>query len=208
MNINLFKTRNYSGKLIVYEGIDGSGKSTVAKAVAVALRLPTAGFTAHYLFEPTNNHYGRMLRSAAASGKRFSVHEEAALFVKDRVANRDANLLPALMSGHIVNLDRYFHSSIAYQGVSGLAPETVFEMNKPVILDADLVLIFEVPVETALARIHTNRDSTTAFETKEFLEKTEAVYQSFEADNIRRIDSTQSLPYVLTQVLQLVRGIL
>src|SRR5690606_16239096 len=68
--------------------------------------------------EPTNGHWGTQLRQSAKSG-RLDLAKELDLFVRDRFDHMERLVLPALRSGKIVILDRYYFSTIAYQGARG-----------------------------------------------------------------------------------------
>lgn len=153
--------------------------------------------------EPSNGIYGQQIRKAASIGKLPSSSELANLFIKDRIENRDVNLLPALQAGKIVLLDRYFYSSVAYQGVD-LTPEHVWKLNQAVILDPDLIFILDIDVDAALARIEKNREKTTGFEKREYLCKVKAIYDSFEFSNLRRIDARRNLDLVCDEVHTLI----
>lgn len=181
----------------MFEGIDGSGKSSGSDEVLKQLLVE--GFDLVKFSEPSNGIFGRQIREAASFGKLPSPSELTDLFIKDRIENRDLNLLPALQEGKIVLLDRYFYSNIAYQGID-LSPEYIFELNKDVILNPDLVFLFDVDVDTALNRIRTNRNKTTGFEKREYLQKVKAIYDSFESTNIRRIDARRDLSLVCEEV--------
>lgn len=198
MNVCVHDLKTYSGQLIVFEGIDGSGKSSCLNKIAE--QLTVGDFNVVKLAEPSNGIFGRQIREAASSGELPPPFELTSLFIKDRIENRDSNLLPALQEGKItVLLDRYFYSNIAYQGID-LSPEYVFELNKDVILNPDLVFILDIDVDTALERIRINRNKTTGFEKREYLQKVKAIYDSFESANIRRIDARRDLSLVCEEV--------
>ena len=104
------------GKLIVIEGIDGSGKSTIAKKLAETLN--ENNIDTIYTFEPTNAYYGAKLRDTMLS-KDMDLDRELKLFVDDRKDHIRLMIKPALEEGKTVVLDRYMYSSIAYQGAKG-----------------------------------------------------------------------------------------
>lgn len=206
MLLNLNIERDYAGTLIVYEGIDGSGKSTIASKITQELK--NNGINSRYLYEPTNGKYGRKIRQASLKGDRFSIEEELELFIKDRQENKDYALFSSLKDGFIVNLDRYFYSNIAYQGTSGVDPEVIFTKNIPYLLNPDLVLIFDLPVDIALARININREKKTTFEKKDYLEKVSQIYRSFKACNIFQIKADRKEQEVFEEVYSLIKRFL
>jgi dTMP kinase len=202
MNVWVNNLKTYSGHLIVFEGIDGSGKSICIQNLFKKLSI--ACFDVVNFAEPSNGIFGTQIREAASSGGKLPDPQIVAdLFVKDRIENRDKNLLPALREDKIVLLDRYFYSNIAYQGVD-LSPEYIFELNKNVILNPDLTFLFDIDVDTALTRIIKNRAKTTSFEKKEFLEKVKTIYNSLESSIIRRIDAHRNLTEVCKEIYAII----
>ena len=101
------------GKLIVIEGIDGSGKSTCAKNLTE--KLNSINLKTIYTFEPTHLHYGAKLRDSMLS-ENLDAEEELNLFIEDRKEHIESMIKPAIEDGYFIILDRYFYSSIAYQG--------------------------------------------------------------------------------------------
>ncbi|MBN2244466.1 MAG: dTMP kinase, partial [Candidatus Aminicenantes bacterium] len=105
------------GILIVFEGIDGAGKTTQAEALME--RLQKRGLRVLFLREPSEGKWGRLIRQKAAQEDSLSPEEELDLFQKDRQENVRLNLKPALREKKIVLLDRYYFSTMAYQGAKG-----------------------------------------------------------------------------------------
>lgn len=105
-------TGERKGRLIVFEGIDGTGKST--HIGHLRKYLEGKGLEVVQSFEPTRGRWGRMLRDSAVTG-RLSVEEEVALFLKDRREHVETLIAPALARGAWVLLDRYYLSMMAYQ---------------------------------------------------------------------------------------------
>src|SRR5207253_402183 len=102
-----------TGILIAIEGIDGAGKTTQVARLCKALEA--VGETVVRSKEPTNGPHGRRVRESAQNG-RLDPHEELATFLDDRREHVATVIGPALGRGEIVILDRYFYSTIAYQG--------------------------------------------------------------------------------------------
>src|SRR5690606_35569687 len=103
-----------------FEGIDGSGKTTTARRIAET--LSAAGYHAKYLREPTDGPHGRKLRELMTQPGERDVQEEFRLFLLDRREDVDQHIDPLLQAGGIVCIDRYYISSMAYQGALGLDP--------------------------------------------------------------------------------------
>jgi len=203
MNLNLNKN-NYKGIFIVFEGIDGSGKSHSSRYIVD--RLISEGVFAVKFFEPTYSNYGKKIRDGFATGKRFLPGEEIALFLLDREENKQC-LDRYLNGGAVVILDRYYYSTIAYQGYK-VDPNLIFDINKPVIINPDLVLIFDVDVDTALERIRAGRDTITSMEEKENLLRVQEMYRNMQADNINFIDSNKDLESMNEDVYEEVKKVL
>ncbi len=111
------------GCLVSIEGIDGAGKSTQIRLLDEWLRR--SGIDAVILKEPTDGVYGRQIRQNAAAHKPVSPEEEMRLFMLDRREDVRHNILPALVAGKLVIMDRYYLSNIAYQGARGLDPAKI-----------------------------------------------------------------------------------
>ena len=105
------------GRLIVFEGIDGSGKSTRIRALAPYLRA--CGIEVVTDCEPTHGPWGMKVREAALAGRRLSLDEEVACLLEDRREHVRDLIEPSLERGAWVLLDRYYLSMMAYQGASG-----------------------------------------------------------------------------------------
>src|SRR5512140_1717894 len=139
------------GLLIVLEGIDGSGKTTQARALL--RRLRRRGRKAVFFREPTRGRWGREIKRLAARADSLTPEEELELFVKDRRENVEKNLVPALAAGKVVVLDRYYFSTIAYQGAKGIDVRRIRRMNEAFAIPPDLVIILDVDAPAGLARI-------------------------------------------------------
>lgn len=174
------------GKLIVIEGIDGSGKSTQAKMLSDSLK--NLGLKSIYTFEPTHAFYGSMIRESAKL-KNISKEEELDLFVKDRKEHVTHLIKPALEEGYTIVLDRYFYSSIAYQGAYGIDKDYIFNLHKDFIIIPDIVFIFKFPIEEALNRIMNTRGATDKFEEKDYLKKVSDIFDSFTSPYIHHINA-------------------
>ena len=155
-------TGERKGRLIVFEGIDGTGKST--HIGHLRKYLEEKGLEVVQSFEPTRGRWGRMLRDSAVTG-RLSVEEEVALFLKDRREHVKMLIAPALARGAWVLLDRYYLSMMAYQGARGIDPEVIRAANEEFAPVPDAVVWLDIPVSVALERIG-NRGERDAFETE------------------------------------------
>jgi dTMP kinase len=183
--------------LIVFEGIDGSGKTTQAKMLSAALELLEID---HILtFEPSGGIIGRLIRSA---GSRPDPEEEARLFTEDRRDHVERVILPALKADRTVICDRYVYSSVAYQGARGIDRERILAENRLFAPEPDIIFFLAVPVSVALARIRSARAlGFSVFEAREDLEAVDAIYKGIVDPLISRLDGTLSPDSIHAAVL-------
>jgi dTMP kinase len=184
--------------LIIFEGIDGAGKSTQLRRCAVWLK--ERGYLVSLRREPTNSPYGETLRKSAGSG-RLPPEEETELFLQDRRWNIEQNLLPDLKAGKVVLLDRYYFSTIAYQGARGLDAAELRRRNEAFAPKPDLVLLFDLDPETALQRILRQRgEAPDLFEKVDYLRKVREIFLSLSDPFIVHIDAAPEPDEVWRQV--------
>jgi len=174
------------GLLIVLEGIDGSGKSTQARGLVRALRR--AGLEALSFREPTRGRWGREIRVKARRPDSLTPQEELDLFLKDRRENVRRNLLPALGRRRAVVLDRYYFSTIAYQGAKGLSRERLRRLNESFAPRPDLVFILDIDPGRGLGRIKGRPVKEPLFERKEYLARVRRIFRSFRGPGIILLD--------------------
>ncbi len=193
------------GRLIVLEGIDGSGKSTLAGGLGEALEA--RGFRVFRTREPTDGPLGRRIRAlAAASRSAVSPEEEFQLFHEDRRAHVTEVVRPALARGEIVIQDRSYFSTVAYQGQRGLDRTRLLLESEAIAPRPDLLLVVDLPVNEALARINARRRSSDDFESEATLEEVRRAFLAFEGaivlDGRRSPDEVlqAALPFVLSRL--------
>ena len=187
------------GKLIVIEGIDGTGKSTQATMLADALRKE--GHEVVQSFEPTNGPWGRQLRESATTG-RLTIEEELDYFLKDRRQHVEELIAPTIARGGIVVLDRYYFSSMAYQGARGIDPASIREKNEVFAPQPDLLLILDLPVDVALERIGVRDGEANEFEKRESLQFCRDLFLSLKDEEFACvIDTDASINDVHQQVI-------
>ena len=196
--------RKYSGKLIVFEGIDGTGKSTQCRLLGNWLRQQ--GHRVTLSREPTDGPYGTRLRESASSG-RLSPEEELQLFLQDRREHVETLIEPALKAGEIVILDRYYFSTMAYQGVRGFDPTEIRRVNEEFAPQPDLLLLLDLPVDIALTRIGVRDGEANEFEQREALQKCDAIFKSLVGEPFTGvIDATQPPEEVHASIVEVVEA--
>ena len=189
------------GKLIVIEGIDGSGKSTCAKNLSE--KLNSINIKTIYTFEPTHSHYGAKLRDGMLS-EDLDAEEELSLFVKDRKEHIEYMIKPALEEGYFVILDRYFYSSIAYQGAKGIDINRIIDIHKNFIIKPDIVFIFHLPIDIALNRIISKRGIVDRFENEAYLKKVDKIFYSFNEPFIYHIDTDKDIKIINDELFDII----
>ncbi len=178
------------GIFVVIEGIDGTGKSTLAAGLLQAMRK--RGLDALRTFEPTEGKWGAILRNSFTGARRLTPEEELDLFLRDRREHVSGVIGPAIEQGRSVVCDRYYLSTMAYQGARGMDMNEIRKMNEAFALHPDLVLLLELPVSDAMARITGGRgDTLNNFEEEEYLSKVAANFASIEMPGLVRIDARQ-----------------
>lgn len=194
------------GFLIVFEGIDGTGKSTQCELLARSLTEKHMLNIA--LAEPTGGTWGAKIRRLLSEGRQgISPQEELSWFVNDRKEDIELNIMPALQDNKVVLMDRYYFSTAAYQGALGLDPEQIRLENEIFAPIPDRVLIFLTSPETCLERIESTRDQKSAFEKLDYLRNVQEIFKSFTGPNIRFIDSVGSVPEVHEKVLSAIEDL-
>ena len=194
--------RERTGIFIVFEGIDGTGKSTQIEMLAKALTC--LGHDVVMTREPTEGRYGQQIRALYKNRSMVSPDQELDLFIKDRRDHIETLIGPALAEGKIVICDRYFLSTAAYQGAAGCNPEEIIDRHcfapKP-----DLAIIIEVHPRICIKRITEKRgDALNDFEQFESLKKVDSIFKEMDLPYIERIDGSAAEGEVHRQVLRLI----
>src|SRR5579872_5504677 len=157
------------GKFITFEGIDGSGKSTQMRQLAVRLRQN--GRDVFETVEPGGTAVGMQIRRILLDSANQDLRPtaELLLYFASRAQNVEQCILPALQAGKIVLCDRFTDSTVAYQGYArGLGAETVMALDRIACrgLTPDLTLLIDVDVEAAFTRMQARNVSGALNETR------------------------------------------
>lgn len=184
---------------VVFEGIDGSGKSTQVAALAEALTEGGARVLATR--EPTDGATGRRIRAMATSGESVAPEQELAWFVEDRREHVEQVIRPALADGRVVVCDRYFLSTVAYQGARGLDWRAILAESERAFPLPDLAILLQVDPGTGLARTRLRgRPAEPAFEALDYLERVAAIFAAIDRPYVERIDARRDAGAVGTAV--------
>ena len=195
------------GRFIVFEGIDGAGKSTQIDLLAAHLR--SQGRRVYCTAEPTESVTGGLLRDALGGVSKRTACEMAALFVLDRIfhnVNPVNGIEKMLADGVDVICDRYYYSSLAYQGCL-TDPTWVKSMNLdcPEIRRPDICIFLDLTPEQSMERISRGRVTTEIYETTEQLTRVRNQFLSVidslsSRDNIQVINAARPIEEIQSDI--------
>ena len=194
----------FVAKYVALEGGDGSGKSTVAAALADA--IDARGWHAIVVREPGGTPVGEAIRGLLLDSETLDDWAEALLFAAQRAELAREVVAPALDDGSWVISDRTYYSSMAYQGYArGLGIDKVREINE-LGLDGvlpDYVFVLDVDSETALGRQH--RADRIGKQGPDFQERVREGYRRLAADEpekVRILDGSLTVDELVSEMLE------
>ncbi len=209
------KNPSSTGKLISFEGSEGSGKST--QIAHLARHLQEAALDVVTTREPGGTEIGEQVRNIIvhnSKGDEMCAETELLLFAAARAQLVREVIAPALLSGTIVLSDRFLDSSTVYQGVArNLAMGPVHDINQFAIGNVmpDLTIVIDVPTEVSLARIRqraSDLPDRMERENIDFYEKVRKGYLLLAKSMPERlivIDGTQAEAVIQKQIWQAVQ---
>ncbi|WP_448578990.1 dTMP kinase [Thermosphaera sp.] len=190
------------GFFIVLEGIDGAGKTTLAKMLIDEFK--SRGMQAVYTYEPTDSLIVRAVKGEYAPYRDAFV--DALAFALDRLIHVKSLILPMLEKGVSVVSDRYFYSSVAYQSAMGAPYEWVMEVNKHA-FKPDLAIYLDIPPDLAITRRKGLSSRFPEFEEVEFLSKVRQYYKRMVSEGLLiEVDATREIQTVYMEVLEKVKS--
>ena len=197
------------GRLITLEGIEGAGKSTVARLVCEW--LGKRGVTARLTREPGGTALAERVRNIVLERgtERLTPVSETLLMFASRGIHLENLIRPALQRGEWVVCDRFTDATRAYQGNGrGVDPVLIEELAKAVHgdLQPDCTLLLDLPVSTGLARARARSGAASdrfEAEAESFFDRVRAGYLELarrEPGRFRVLDASVDLPQVESQV--------
>ena len=205
-----------AGRFITLEGIEGAGKTTVARALQA--ELTRRGLAVLLTREPGGTPLAESLRELLLrrGGELMTPTAEALLMFAARAVHVENAIRPALAAGRWVICDRFTDASYAYQGAGrAVTPTLLDQLAKAV--HADLwparTLLLDLPVATGLARANLRAGAPDRFELeqREFFERVRAAYlarAAREPQRIRVIDGQAAPAQVVAASLAAIADLL
>jgi len=182
--------RTGKGLFVTFEGIDGSGKST--QVTSLRSSLEDKGIQVIVIREPGGTRIGEKIRSILLdkANTGMSSRTELMLYEAARSQIVDEVILPSLKEGKVVICDRFFDSTIAYQGYArGVDLESINLLNQFAAggLQPDLTFLLDLPVKAALDRMHIRVGEKDRLELEgyEFMENVRSGYLAWAGKNKR-----------------------
>ena len=188
------------GKLIIVEGIDGSGKSTQVRLLEKWLRY--IGIPVFF----TEWNSSEQVKEIISKGKKKNLLTPTTfslLHATDFAARYERNIFPLLRAGYLVLADRYIYTAFARDVVRGCSPEWVRHVYS-LAVKPDIAFYFRVPVEVSFDRIVKNRPKLKYYEAGMDLNLSNDPYESYRIFQGRIIDEYESM--VETEGLTVIDG--
>ena len=190
---------------IVFEGVDGAGKTT--QLVQLVQWLEQQGITVVTCKDPGSTALGEQLRTILLSSvdTPISMRAEMMLFTTARTQLVDEIVRPALSAGKTVVLDRYIYSTIVYQGHAGNLPtDEIRKINHLATggLMPDLTFMIDLPVDVSMKRLGESRDRMESRGT-DYFEKVRAGFiaeSKLSAVGIELVDGNRSPEEIQTDL--------
>ncbi|MFA6845075.1 MAG: dTMP kinase [Sphaerochaetaceae bacterium] len=188
---------------IVFEGLDGAGTTT--QLHLLSKQYKDKGIECFETFEPTDNPIGRLVRSILRKEVTVTAWSLALLYSADReehLHDKQEGIIQQLEQKKLVVCDRYFYSSLAYQGVDCDFANVMSINEYP---HPEFVFYIDTPVEECIARIEKRGKEKELFEKTDFLTKVKANYEKAfsllpRETNLIRLDGKVSIAKINEEV--------
>jgi dTMP kinase len=185
----VLKNHGIPGKLIVVEGVDGSGKSTQLRLLEKWLR-----FNGFEVFR-TEWNSSEMVKSITSKGKKkenLTPTTFSLLHATDFADRFERNILPLLRAGYFVLADRYIYTAYARDVTRGCNPNWVRKVYDFAI-KPDVAFYFRVPLDTAMDRILSGRPKLKFYEAGMDLNLSKDIYDSFRIFQSKIVDQYEEM---------------
>jgi dTMP kinase len=170
----------------------------------LAEKLKELGYAVVATREPTDGIYGRKIRELFVDRGSVTQEEELELFIADRAQHVKEVIAPSLRDGCVIVCDRYYLSTVAYQGANGIDPDYILQKNRG-FPEPDLAIIIEIEPSEGISRIQNQRnEDPNTFEKESDLRKVAAIFSSMKHPYIRRINGYGTIEDIHQRVLEVV----
>ncbi len=202
------KKHNFSGKFIVIEGLDGSGKSSQVELLVSYLK--ESGKEVVITKEPTmDSEAGKKIKQALKKKIVIESLELQKLYVQDRHEHLENKVIPALKEGKYVVSSRYAFSTFAYGYSDGLNVEELIQLNQNFLLP-DLTIVVDVLPENCIRRIEGRGEAKEHFEQLDKLTKVNEIYKKLPEmfENAVIVNGEKPINEVFEEIKSIVNKIL
>jgi dTMP kinase len=200
------KENLYSGKFIVFEGLDGSGQSTQASLLKnYFIKL---GKEVVLTKEPTiDSEPGKKIRKSLDEEITVEPFELQKLFTEDRKEHLNNLIEPSLKDGKMVISDRYFFSTFAFGSSDKLSLDSLIDLNKEFLLP-DLTILLKVSPDICVDRINKRGEGIKLFEKRDKLAKAWETYRILpdRFKNVYIVDGEKAIEEVFSQIQNIVNS--
>lgn len=205
------------GKFITFEGVDGSGKTTILKMIMDKF------IEEKIIVESTREPGGenilceKIRELLLDDNYDIAFEVEALLFAASRSQHVSKYIIPKIESGSHIISDRFIDSSLVYQGFGrGLGYKNIENINKFAInkFEPDLTIFFDVPIDLGFERISKYRKDEINKLDKDSIEMKQKIYDGYKNINklhkkrIKVIDASKSINQVFEEVYKLVKDLI
>lgn len=192
---------NSVDRFIVFEGLDGSGKSTQAKLLKEW--LVNKNLKVILTSEPTDGIIGKIIREILSKKRKASSRTLELLFAADRADHLDY-ILEMLNAGYIVISDRYYFSALAYNSSDHNWLENVYQF----MIDPEIIFFIDMPIENCIQRIQKRGADISICENKENLERAYKLYQKMlqNKKNVVYINGTSTIQEIHNEIINYMKN--
>ncbi len=197
-----------ANKFIVFEGLDGSGKTTQGKLLSEAIKRQNE--RVFFTKEPTNNSpFSKKIKNALSGKEKVAPIKLQYFFARDREWHLENDILPKLENKVNIISDRYLFSSFAFGMADGVPYEYIFKLNKDFLIP-DYVFFIDLPPKLCIRRIEKRGEPKKLFENYLKLEKAYNNYRSVLNDFRNRskiyfINGKRPIKTILTEIKKILK---
>ncbi len=195
---------------IVFEGLDGSGKSSQARALRDY--FTSSGRSVRLSAEPTGRPIGALVRDVLRHRVTTTPKALALLYASDREDHLYGpnGIVNGIEGGTVEISDRYFYSSFAYQSVN---VDEAFVRSVNDFPSPSIVIYVDAPVDVCMKRIDSRGEEKELFEKKSYLEKVRANFDRIfktlpDGVSFLRVDGTKSMDEITKEIISFVSSVL